>query len=172
MPSVATSTSSTAATSYVALICASSDSRSRSDRRHRDFGRPNAMGQVQAVARWPHTRINRPWLARPCSSQPPRDSTHGLRQRRVAHAHLRERAREALRQAFRDVHGAVLAAGAADCDREVTARALAVDGNARLQEGRDVLDVAAHPWLLLQESNDRRIAAIERAERLVPVGIG
>src|SRR5258708_38654775 len=90
----------------------------------------------------------------------------------MAYAHLRHGARKALREAFGDLHGAVLAAGAADRHREVAARALAVDGNTSLQEARHVIDVRAHGGLLLQKADDGRITAIEGTERLVPVRIG
>src|SRR5260221_11977994 len=86
----------------------------------------------------------------------------------MAHAHLRQGAREALREPFGDVHRAVLAAGAADRDREVTARAFAVDGNTRLQETRHVIDVRTHGGVLLPKGDDGRIKARGWTERLVP----
>src|SRR5258706_15351173 len=90
----------------------------------------------------------------------------------MAHAHLRQGAREALREPFGDVHRAVLAAGAADRDREVTARAFSVDGNTRLQETRHVIDVRTHGGLLLQKADDGRSTASGGTKRLVPVRVG
>src|SRR5262245_9487033 len=74
-------------------------------------------------------------------------------------------------EAVDHVHGAMLAAGAADGDREVAAIVALIVRDARLDELRDLVDEAPDIRVRLQESDHFRIAAREAPERGLPVRI-
>src|ERR1700761_5154947 len=93
-------------------------------------------------------------------------STHAstalvLLQRIVAREYLRKRLAKMLRQLLGDVHGAMLPAGAADCNGQVAAVGLGEFGDALLEERRQVRDHGAHGGKSLQVVDHGRVAAVE-----------
>ena len=74
---------------------------------------------------------------------------------------------------FGNVHAAVLAAGAADANGEVSAvAALDEGGQPRFQIGGGIGNEAARLVVLFEEGDDRRIAAAVGADGRIPVGVG
>jgi hypothetical protein len=80
-----------------------------------------------------------------------------MRERRVAGEHLRVALAEVLREPLHQVDGPVLAARAADCNRQIAAIVLLVQRDARGEEPDDVVEEGAHRRRILQELPDGRV---------------
>ena len=79
---------------------------------------------------------------------------------------------EVLREPLDQVDRAMLAAGATDRDREIAAVRAGQLGNPVLEEADDVGEHLGDDRMALEVFDDRRIAAGERGEARLPVGIG
>src|SRR5579863_4004930 len=79
---------------------------------------------------------------------------------------------EAFRDLFREIDGAMLAAGAAERDHQVLEAALLIVAYAGIHQRHDAGQKLMHALFLIQIVDDRRVAAGEGFEVLLAAGIG
>src|ERR1700677_1272233 len=101
-----------------------------------------------------------------------RRATSGFLQRVVPCEHLRINTAEVPRQLLGDVHGSMLAAGAADGDGEVAAVGLGELADAGGEEFGERGDHHPHALMRLEVRDHGCVAAVQMAQCGLPVRIG
>src|SRR6266403_5706409 len=84
---------------------------------------------------------------------------------------LRETFSKMLGELLGDVHRTVLAAGAPDSNGQIAAIRLCEFADAPVQELDQIRDHAAHVGISREILDHRRVAAVEMAQRVLPVGV-